>query len=135
MRGSNAATTPLAVNRSLTTMGENSGMVIRTRLRAILYPLVLYCVSGAVGSYFVWHAVNGERGLKTKDEYELRVTTLREELNAIRAEQALWEQRISMMRGPVVDRDLLEEAARTVLGRVDKNELVVLMPPPAAPVR
>jgi cell division protein FtsB len=60
---------------------------------------------------------------------------LREELNAIRAEQALWEQRISMMRGPVVDRDLLEEAARTVLGRVDKNELVVLMPPPAAPAR
>lgn len=103
-------------------------MVIRRRLRAIIYPIALYCVSGAVGSYFVWHAVNGERGLKTKDEYEQRVTALREELKGIRAEQALWEQRISMMRGPVIDRDLLEEAARSGLGRVDKNDLVVLVP-------
>ncbi len=110
-------------------------MVIRRRLRAILYPLLLYCVSGAVGSYFVWHAVNGERGLKTKDEYEQRVATLREELKAVRAEQALWEQRISMIRGPVLDRDLLEEAAREVLGRIDKNELVVLVPPRAATTR
>jgi cell division protein FtsB len=135
MRGSKTAATPLAVNRSLTTKSDHGAMVIRRRMRAILYPLVLYCVSGAVGSYFVWHAVNGERGLKTKDEYEQRLATLREELKAVRAEQALWEQRISMMRGPVVDRDLLEEAARTVLGRVDKNELVVLVPSPAAPAR
>jgi cell division protein FtsB len=106
-------------------------MVIRRRLRAILYPLLLYCVSGAVGSYFVWHAFNGERGLKTRDEYEQRVAALRQELKKLRAEQALWEQRISLMQGPVIDRDLLEEAARTVLGRVDKNELVVLAPAPA----
>jgi cell division protein FtsB len=109
--------------------GHNRAMVIRRRLRTILYPLALYCVSGAVGSYFVWHAVNGERGLKTKDEYEQRVAALREELKAIRTEQALWEQRIAMMRGPVIDRDLLEEAARNVLGRVDKKDLVVLVPP------
>jgi cell division protein FtsB len=103
-------------------------MVMRRRLRAILYPLALYCVSGAVGSYFVWHAVNGERGLKTKDEYELRVAALREELKAMRAARDQWEQRIAMMQGPVIDRDLLEEAARTVLGRVDKRDLVVLVP-------
>jgi len=109
-------------------------MVFHRRLRAIVYPLALYCVSGAVGSYFVWHAVNGERGLRTRDEYEQRVAALREELKTIRAEQDLWAQRIAMMQGPVIDRDLLEEAARTVLGRVDKHDLVVLVPtaPPAA---
>jgi cell division protein FtsB len=110
-------------------------MVTHRRLRAFLYPLVLYCVSGAVGSYFVWHAVNGERGLKTKDEYEQRLAALRKDLAAIRSEQAMWEQRIAMMQGPVIDRDLLEEAARTVLGRVEKSELVVLAPAPAASAR
>jgi cell division protein FtsB len=110
-------------------------MIMRRRLRAILYPLALYCVSGAVGSYFVWHAVNGERGLKTKDEYEQRLTSLREELRAMRADQDLWERRIAMIQGPVIDRDLLEEATRTVLGRVGKHDLVVLVPPRAAPSR
>ena len=61
------------VNRSLTLIGECAVMVVRRRLRAILFPLCLYCVSGAAGGYFVWHAVNGERGLKTKDEYQLKI--------------------------------------------------------------
>lgn len=116
-------------------MGENSLMVIRRRLRAIVFPLALYCVSGAVGSYFVWHAVNGERGLKAKDEYEQRLAALRQELKVVRTEQTLWEQRIAMMQGPVIDRDLLEEAARTVLGRVDKDDLIVIVPAPAASTR
>ncbi len=55
-------------------------MVVRRRLRAILYPLLLYCVSGAIGGYFVWHAVNGERGLKTREDYERKIASLQGEL-------------------------------------------------------
>ena len=36
-------------------------MVIRTRLRAILFPILLYAVSGTIAGYFVWTAVNGQR--------------------------------------------------------------------------
>ena len=50
-------------------------MVIRTRLRAILFPLALYAVSGGVGGYFVWHAINGERGLKTRVAFKARIAT------------------------------------------------------------
>lgn len=103
-------------------------MVIRRRLRAILYPLVLYCVSGAVGTYFIWHAVNGERGLKTRVEYEHRVAVLRDQLRSVDSENALWQHRIALMKGAAVDRDLLEEVARSVLGRVDRNDLVVFLP-------
>lgn len=110
-------------------MRQSDGMVIRRRWRAILYPLFLYCVSGAAGGYFAWHAVNGERGLKTKEEYEHRIAALRDQLKGLDAELALWKNRIDLMKGAAVDRDLLDEEARAVLGRVDKNELVVFLPP------
>lgn len=103
-------------------------MVTRRRVRAVFYHLCLYCVSGAVAGYFIWHAVNGERGLKTKDEYEQRIAALRDQLRELQEERAGWEQKISLIRGQVIDRDLLDDEARTLLGRVDKNDLVIFLP-------
>ncbi len=103
-------------------------MVIRRRARAILFPLCLYCVSGAAGGYFVWHAMNGERGLKTQDEYQLKIAGLSKELDGLKADRALWQHRIELMRGAVLDRDLLDEQARSLLGRADKNDLIVFLP-------
>ncbi|WP_158811548.1 septum formation initiator family protein [Beijerinckia sp. L45] len=104
-------------------------MVVRTRLRGILFPLMLYCVAGGIGSYFVWHAINGERGLKTNDEYERSITMLRGEYAAVQSERAQWQHRIDLMRGETIDRDLLEEEARVLLDRVHKNDLVVFLSP------
>jgi cell division protein FtsB len=106
-------------------------MVIRRRVRAILFPLCLYCVSGAAGGYFIWHAVNGERGLKTQDEYQLKIATLQKELEGLKTDRALWDRRIELMKGVVIDRDLLDEEARRLLGRGERNDLVVLLPNPA----
>jgi cell division protein FtsB len=117
-----------AINESLTAISQSSGMVIYKRLRATLYPLALYCVSGAIGGYFVWHAVNGERGLKTDDEYEHKITALRGELEGLKSKHALWKHRIALLSGRAIDRDLLDEEARALLGRVNRNDLVVFLP-------
>jgi cell division protein FtsB len=103
-------------------------MVIRRRWRAIVFPIFLYAVSGSVTSYFVWHAVNGDRGLKTQDEYHAKMDRLTGELSDLRAERASWERRIAMIRAEALDKDLLEEQARVMLGRVHKNELVIMLP-------
>jgi cell division protein FtsB len=103
-------------------------MVIYRRVRATFYPLLLYCVSGAIGGYFVWHAVNGERGLKTKGEYEQKIATLRSNLDALKSEHASWDHRISLLSGREIDRDLLDEETRSLLGRVNRNDLVVFFP-------
>lgn len=103
-------------------------MVVHTRLRAIVLPLVLYTVSGSVGSYFVWHALNGERGLKASVEYTKQIGELQQERAEVRAERAHWEHRISLIRGDEIDRDLLEEEARRILGRVNAHDLVVMLP-------
>ena len=103
-------------------------MVIYRRVRATLYPLLLYCVSGAIGGYFVWHAENGERGLKTKDEYEHKIATLRSQLDDLKLEHASWDHRIELLSGREIDRDLLDEEARSLLSRVNRNDLVVFLP-------
>lgn len=103
-------------------------MVINRRIRAIVLPLLLYCVSGAVGSYFVWHATNGERGLKAKAEYKRQIQAMSGELGALQGEKAVWTHKVDLMRGQTIDRDILDEEARLVLGRLGRDDLVVLLP-------
>jgi cell division protein FtsB len=102
------------------------------RLRAIIgslvASLVLYAAAGGIAAYFVWHGVNGQRGLKTGEEYEQKLAKLLQERDVLRGERVLWERRISLIRGESVDADILDEAARAELGRVHKNELVILLP-------
>jgi cell division protein FtsB len=104
-------------------------MVVRTRLRAILLPIALYIVSGGVTSYFVWNAVNGGRGLRAKDAYRAEMAKLDGELADLTAERKQLEQRVAMMGPDSVDRDLLEEEARSVLGLARPSDLVVFLPP------
>ncbi len=101
-------------------------MVVRTRFRALMVPLVLYAVCGLASSYFVWHAVNGQRGLKARDDYMQRLAELETTLSDLRAERARWRLKIDLARGETVDRDLVEEESRIMLGRVHKNEVIVL---------
>ncbi len=105
-------------------------MIIRTRLRAILYPILLYVVSGSIAAYFVWTAVNGQRGLKTRLEYRKKIVALETELGTLRTERQAWERRIALMRSDAIDGDLLDEEARSVLGRVASNDLVVFLNDP-----
>ena len=104
-------------------------MVVRTRLRRFVYPVVLYCVAGGIGGYFVWHAINGDRGLKVSGEYERTITMLKSDLAATKAERAQWQQRIALLSGVTIDRDLLDEESRATLDRVGKNDLVIFLPP------
>jgi cell division protein FtsB len=105
-------------------------MVIRTRISAILLPLAFYAFSGVVGSFFVWHASHGERGIAADLETRRQMAEVESELKTVRAEKAQWQKRIDLLRGPEIDRDLLDEEARNLLNRVNKNDLVVLLPTP-----
>ena len=104
-------------------------MVIRTRFRSIFIPVVLFLLSGASGSYFVWHALNGERGLNAKVAYKARIADLSGELKGLVSTRERMERRAAMMQTDQVERDILEEEARLVLGRVGKTDMVILTAP------
>ena len=103
-------------------------MVIRTRLRAILFPLALYTASGVCGGFFIWHAMNGERGLKTRVINKAKIAELGRELADLREERGNIERRVAMLQSSSVDRDLLDEETRLALGRMHKNEVVIFLP-------
>jgi cell division protein FtsB len=104
-------------------------MVVRKRARRILIPLVLYGVSASLAAYFVNQAHTGSRGLEAKQRYETQVVELSAELEAVKTERAEWDRRIALLRSDQIDRDLLEERARLMLGRVHRNDLVIMTGP------
>jgi cell division protein FtsB len=101
-------------------------MVIRRRARRILIPLVLYGISAAIVGYFVHHAHTGARGMEARQQYETLASDLNKEFEDVRTERTEWERRIGLLRSDQIDQDLLEERARVMLGRVHRNDLVIM---------
>ncbi len=101
-------------------------MVVRKRARKILIPLALYSVSGLLAGYFVHHAHSGARGLGAKRQLKIQAYEISKELETLKSKRAEWERRIALLRSDQIDRDLLEERARILLGRVHRNELVII---------
>ena len=104
-------------------------MVVRRRARRILVQLALYCVSALLVGYFVHHAHNGSRGLEAKRQLKIQAFALSKEVEDLKNQRAEWERRIALLRSDQIDRDLLEERARALLGRVHRNDLVILTGP------
>jgi cell division protein FtsB len=104
-------------------------MVVRKRARKILIPLALYGVSGLLAAYFVHHAHSGARGLDAKRQLKVQAYAMSQELETVKTERAEWERRIALLRSDQIDRDLLEERARMLLGRVHRNDLVIITAP------
>ncbi len=100
-------------------------MVVRTRLRSIVLPIVFYLVLGVTSGYLVWGASNGEHGLEAKVKFDAEATELTAELAALKDERARWELRVTSLRPESIDRDLLDEEAHALLDRVAKDEVVI----------
>ncbi|GJD77637.1 FtsB family cell division protein [Methylobacterium gregans] len=103
-------------------------MVVRRRVRMVVLPLALWSVSALVVGYFVTQAENGNRGLEAKRALKIQAYGLAQDLAAAKSERATWEHRVALLRSEQIDRDLLEERARVVLGRVHANDVVVITP-------
>jgi cell division protein FtsB len=101
-------------------------MVIRRGPRRFLGPLAFYVGASACVAYFLYHAQNGPRGLDSKQELKVQISEMRADLGKLKAERGEWEARVALMRRDEVDRDLLEERARDALGRVHKNDVVII---------
>lgn len=99
--------------------------LMKTRARAILFPILFYLVLGAASGYLVWGASKGERGLKAKAGYDAEAAQLEGQLAQLRADHERWRRRVDSMRSEAVDRDLLDEEARAVLDRVGKDDVVI----------
>jgi cell division protein FtsB len=96
------------------------------KARQVLGPLM----GAALMVYFGYHAVQGDRGLMAwwnlRFEIEKANTTAAE----LAAERHAIEQRVTLLRPESLDRDMLEERARIMLGAAGPHDLIVPNPGP-----
>ena len=100
-------------------------MVTRKRFRTVLNALALYTIAALVIGYFGVNAYSGNRGLRAKQDLDQQIAELSAELDALRAERANWERRVSLLKPESIDPDMLDERARALLDYVDPRELIL----------
>ena len=57
---------------------------------------------------------------------------MKDDLRQLKAERALWERRVSLLRADRIDPDMLDERARALIGYVDPRDLTLLFNPALA---
>lgn len=93
----------------------------RKRARQVLGPVLAITVIG----YFLYHTVQGERGLVAYAGLSEEVRIGEARLAQLRAERQQLEHDVSLLRSDSLDLDMLEERARAVLNYVDDDDILV----------
>lgn len=93
-------------------------------VKALVAPALLLGLS----AFFVWHAQHGERGLITRELRLIELEAARQARDAAIAERESAERRVNAMRGAALDRDQLEERARSMLNLTQPHEIVIPYP-------
>ena len=106
-------------------------MVTRRRLRSFLNALALYTVAALLIGYFGVNAYTGEHGLIAKRDLDQDIAQLTTELDTAKAERAVWQRRVSLLKSDNIDPDLLDERARLLLDDADPRDLVLMLKPSA----
>jgi cell division protein FtsB len=100
-------------------------MVSRNRLRSVLLPVGFWLMTAASVTYFGYHAVHGHRGLDARRSFDAEIAALQANLSRLEIERKALEERASQLEPAHVDRDLLDEQARTTLGWLHPYDRVI----------
>lgn len=108
---------------------------VKRRVGEVAGPVLGFCVL----AYFVYHAVEGDRGLSALVRLNEQAQLARLTLEELSSERAALDRRVALLRPNNLDPDLLEERARAILNWVRPDELVIYDRPadhaPARPKR
>ena len=104
-------------------------MVSHRRRRTILTALALYTFAALFIGYFGMNAFSGDHGLRAQQDLDQQMASMRDQLAQLKAERAVWERRVSLLRSDRIDPDMLDERARALLGFTDPRDLTMLLNP------
>ena len=104
-------------------------MVTHRRRRAILTALGLYTFAALFIGYFGVNAFTGAHGLRAQADLDKQLAAMDGDLAHLKAERAVWEKRVALLRSDKIDPDMLDERARALLGLVDPRDVVLLQRP------
>ena len=96
---------------------------IRRRARHVIPPVLGVCVV----IYFVYHAIQGDRGLRAYASLTGEVEHASTILGALNSERYGLEKRVRLLRPDSLDLDLLEERARATLDVMHDDDVIILI--------
>ena len=88
-------------------------------------PLVYFAVAFALSLYFTFAAVQGDYGLFRRAEIVAEARDLQRQLDRVRSDVARMENLTRRLSDDYLDIDLLDEQARSVLGVIRADEIVI----------
>lgn len=93
--------------------------------RPNLNALLFFAAAFGLSAYFTFAAIQGDYGLFRRIEIEAESSNLHAELNRLTEELTQMENLTYRLSDDYLDLDLLDEQARSVLGLVRPDELVI----------
>ena len=96
---------------------------IKRRLAQVTWPMLGACLAG----YFVYHAVQGDRGIVAWMQLNQQIRVAEDELAKTDAERQEMEQRVALLSNTSLDLDMLEERARVMLNFAHPDDLVIFL--------
>lgn len=75
--------------------------------------------------YFLFHAVQGDRGILAWAELKQEVAEAEQTLDRLTRARRKLDSRVKLLASPNLDRDLLDERARIVSGLANPDEIVI----------
>jgi len=100
------------------------GQEISRKANQVVGPLLL-----AAGiAYFGYHAIQGDRGLIAWWNLRYEIEKTNYELAEVTAQKQALEHRVSLLRPGSLDRDMLEERVRLMLGSVSPADTIIPLP-------
>jgi cell division protein FtsB len=97
---------------------------IRRRSRLIIGPVLGISLCG----YFAFHLVEGDRGLLAWLRLTQQLREAKATLAEAEAERGTLERHVQLLRPEHLDRDMLDERARSQLDLVGRNDIVIVTP-------
>ena len=97
------------------------GRALKRRIRDAMLPVAFAALCG----YFAWNSQQGDFGLVARERKLQDIALARAALTRAEAERDALERRVTGLRGDRIDRDQLDERARTLLNLVGKDEIVI----------
>jgi len=104
---------------------------MRRRARFLVGPLL----GAALTSYFVYHTIEGDRGLRAWRDITQQLRVANEALSTAEAERDALAHKVAGLDPNHVDPDLLDQQIRQTLDLVAPNEVVIMQATPPGPAR
>ena len=96
-----------------------------SRKSLTLGPVVFFTVAFLLGTYFSFAATQGEYGLFRRIEVQAEADSLRLKHDDLQRELATIRNKTRRLSDDYLDLDLLDEQARTILGLIRADEIVI----------